>query len=315
MRYTCKDASSSLMTDPVFRFAPSPNGHLHLGHAYSALLNQRMADACGGRLLLRMEDIDRERCTPALEQSMQEDLRWIGFEWEKPVRRQSEHFSVYKEALDRLIGLELVYPAFLSRGGIRREIVHIAGSVDNWPRDPDGALLYPHTDRQLPARERVRRIAEGHPFSWRLNMDRALNHIGEPLSWRELSLDSPMVQAAPQVWGDVIIARKDIPTSYHLSVVIDDALQGITHVVRGKDLFQATSVHRLLQQIFDIEPPLYHHHSLVLDKDGEKLSKSRKDTSLRSLREDGVTPAEIKAMAGLSFEEHIADAWFDRLRR
>ncbi len=136
------------MTVPVFRFAPSPNGHLHLGHAYSALLNQQMARDAGGRLLLRMEDIDRERCTPELEQTMQEDLHWIGFDWEKPVRRQSEHFAVYREALDRLIGMELVYPAFLSRGEIKHEIENLGGN-GSWPRDPDGALLYPPTDRQL----------------------------------------------------------------------------------------------------------------------------------------------------------------------
>lgn len=287
------------MTVPVFRFAPSPNGHLHLGHAYSALLNQQMAHAASGRLLLRMEDIDRERCTPDLEQMMLEDLQWIGFEWEQPVRRQSEHFGVYQEALDSLINMDLVYPAFLSRSDIKREIERIAGDKDNWPRDPDGALLYPPTDRQLSTRERVHRISEGGPFSWRLNMDLALEHIGEPLFWSELAPEEHAVETAPRAWGDVIIARKDMPTSYHLSVIIDDALQGITHVVRGKDLFHATSVHRLLQRIFDIEPPVYHHHALILDHDGEKLSKSRKDTSLRSLRQEGVTREEIRAMVGL----------------
>jgi glutamyl-Q tRNA(Asp) synthetase len=283
------------MTVPVFRFAPSPNGHLHLGHAYSALLNQQMARDAGGRLLLRMEDIDRERCTPELEKAMQEDLHWIGFDWENPVRRQSEHFAVYREALDRLINMELVYPAFLSRGEIKREIEKLGGN-ESWPRDPDGALLYPPTDRQLSAREREQRISEGQSFSWRLNMDHALEHIGEPLFWTELAGEE---RAAPRVWGDVIIARKDMPTSYHLSVVVDDALQGITHVVRGKDLFQATSVHRLLQRLFDIEPPVYHHHALILDHDGEKLSKSRKDTALRSLRKQGRTRQEIFDLVGL----------------
>jgi glutamyl-Q tRNA(Asp) synthetase len=293
-----QERHSSLMTVPVFRFAPSPNGHLHLGHAYSALLNQQMARGAEGRLLLRMEDIDRERCTPELEQTMQEDLHWIGFDWEKPVRRQSEHFAVYRAALDRLINMELVYPAFLSRSEIKHEIETLGGN-ESWPRDPDGALLYPPADRQLSIRERERRISEGQPFSWRLNMDHALKHIGEPLFWSEIAPAKRAVEAAPRVWGDVIIARKDMPTSYHLSVVIDDALQGITHVVRGKDLFQATSVHRLLQRIFDIEPPVYHHHALILDHDGEKLSKSRKDTSLRSLRQGGVTCQEIHALVGL----------------
>ncbi|ATU90618.1 tRNA glutamyl-Q(34) synthetase GluQRS [Phyllobacterium zundukense] len=287
------------MTVPVFRFAPSPNGHLHLGHAYSALLNQQMARTTGGRLLLRMEDIDRERCTPDLEQTMLEDLHWIGFEWETPVRRQSEHFAVYQEALSKLISMDLVYPAFLSRGDIKREIERIAGDKNNWPRDPDGALLYPQADKELSKREREKLISEGRPFSWRLNMDRAIAQIGEPLSWSETAPEKHTVEARPQDWGDVIIARKDMPTSYHLSVVIDDALQGITHVVRGRDLFHATSVHRLLQRLFGIEPPVYHHHALVLDLDGEKLSKSRKDTALRELRSQGETRQEIYRLVGL----------------
>ncbi len=287
------------MTVPVFRFAPSPNGHLHLGHAYSALLNQKMARNMDARQLLRMEDNDRERCTPALERTMIEDLHWIGFTWEQPVRRQSEHFPVYRRALDKLIGMNLAYPAFLSRGGIKVEIERTTKGDDGWPRDPDGALLYPSVDRELSKRERAKRISEGQPFSWRLDMERALEYVGEPLSWCETVPDTHIVGARPQDWGDVIIARKDMPTSYHLSVVIDDALQGITHVVRGKDLFHATSVHRLLQRLLDIDPPTYHHHALVLDHDGEKLSKSRKDTSLRSLREQGASADDIRVMVGL----------------
>ncbi|MBZ9656362.1 tRNA glutamyl-Q(34) synthetase GluQRS [Phyllobacterium lublinensis] len=287
------------MTVPVFRFAPSPNGRLHLGHAYSALLNQKMARAMEGRLLVRMEDIDRERCTPALEQTMLEDLGWIGLQWESPVRRQSEHFGVYSQALEKLIGLDLVYPAFLSRKDIRREIEKIAGETDKWPRDPDGALLYPPSDRQLSQRERDRRMSEGKPFSWRLNMERALQRIALPLNWTETAPETHNVVAQPQDWGDVIVARKDMPTSYHLSVVIDDALQGITHVVRGRDLYHATSVHRVLQHILEIPPPVYLHHTLVLDHDGQKLSKSRKDTSLRDLREQGRTPREISDLVGL----------------
>ncbi|MHC1547866.1 tRNA glutamyl-Q(34) synthetase GluQRS [Phyllobacterium sp. K27] len=285
------------MTVPVFRFAPSPNGLLHLGHAYSALLNQQMAQDMDGRLLLRMEDIDRERCTPELERSMLDDLLWIGLNWERPVRRQSEHFPIYQEALDRLIKMELVYPAFLSRSGIKREIER--SHVDDWPRDPDGALLYPPTERELSKREQQERIAAGHPYAWRLNMDHALDTAGRELVWQEFGSHENKVNARPQGWGDVIIARRDIPTSYHLSVVLDDALQGITHVVRGKDLYHATSVHRLLQCLFGIDPPLYHHHRLILDDDGNKLSKSRKDTSLRSLREQGVTRQEICDLIGL----------------
>lgn len=284
------------MTVPVFRFAPSPNGHLHLGHAYSALLNKQMAQGMDGRLLLRMEDIDRERCTPDLERSMLDDLARIGFAWEQPVRRQSEHFALYQEALDRLIRMELVYPAFLSRKEIRLEIEK--ARIDDWPRDPDGALLYPLAERELTRRERDRRLGTGQPYTWRLNMDRALETADTPLAWRELC-DEKLIHAHPRKWGDVIIARRDMPTSYHLSVVIDDAVQGITHVVRGQDLFQATSVHRLLQQLFGIEPPAYHHHKLILDQDGNKMSKSRKGTSLRSLLLEGVTPQQIRELVGL----------------
>ncbi|MEP7452090.1 tRNA glutamyl-Q(34) synthetase GluQRS [Phyllobacterium sp. SB3] len=284
------------MTIPVFRFAPSPNGSLHLGHAYSALLNQKMVHETDGKMLLRMEDIDRERCTPDLENSMLEDLEWIALSWEQPVRRQSEHFPIYQEALNRLIEMELIYPAFLSRNGIRHEIER--SNVADWPYDPDGAPLYPETERKLSKREQQTRISAGEPFAWRLNMDRALEMVGKPLVWHEFG-SGKNVDARPQDWGDIIIARRDMPTSYHLSVVIDDALQGITHVVRGKDLYHATSVHRLLQHLFGIEPPLYHHHQLILDEDGAKLSKSRKDTSLRSLREKGTTRQEICDLIGL----------------
>lgn len=284
------------MTVPVFRFAPSPNGHLHLGHAFSALLNRKMAQDMNGRLLLRMEDIDRERCTPDLERSMLDDLAWIGFAWEQPVRRQSEHFALYQEALDRLIRMELVYPAFLSRKEIRLEIEK--AGIDDWPRDPDGALLYPQAERELTRRERDRRLGTGQPYTWRLNMDRALETAGTPLAWFEFCHEK-LVHAHPRDWGDVIIARRDMPTSYHLSVVIDDAVQGITHVVRGQDLFQATGVHRLLQQLFGIEPPAYHHHKLILDQDGKKMSKSRKGTSLRSLLFQGVTPQQVRELVGL----------------
>jgi glutamyl-Q tRNA(Asp) synthetase len=291
-----KNADPSLMTVPVFRFAPSPNGSLHLGHAYSALLNRKMADDMDGRMLLRMEDIDRERCTPELERLMLDDLEWLGLTWEKPVRRQSENFPDYRNALERLMKMELVYPAFLSRSGIRQEIERF--NIRDWPRDPDGALHYPTTERKLSRREQQARMQSGQPYALRLNMDRAVEAAGTELVWQEFD-SGQFIEAHPQDWGDVIIARRDMPTSYHLSVVIDDALQAITHVVRGKDLYHATSVHRLLQHLFGIEPPLYHHHRLILDKDGHKLSKSRKDTSLRSLRERGATRQEICSLIDL----------------
>ena len=286
------------MTQPVFRFAPSPNGQLHLGHAYSALLNARMASETGGRLLLRMEDIDTARCTPQLEQGIYDDLRWLGFDWEKPVRRQSEHFAEYRNALTRLANLGLVYPAFLSRGDVRGQIGEARAKGHEWPADPDGTPLYPQGERIMSEDERLERMASGAPYAWRLDMEKALAAAGEPLFWHESGVgpdgETGRVTANPACWGDVVVARKDTPTSYHLSVVVDDALQGITHVVRGRDLFHATSVHRLLQKLLDLPEPLYHHHDLVLGEDGQKLAKSRQDTALASLRAQGWTPDGIR---------------------
>lgn len=288
---------------PVFRFAPSPNGLLHLGHAYSALLNQRMARASGGRLLLRIEDIDVTRCTPEFEAAIYRDLEWLGIEWEAPVRRQSEHLDVYRELLDRLIREELVYPAFMSRGEVRAAIVEAEAKGGRWPRDPDGAPLYPGNDRRLGRRERQRRIDRGDPFAWRLDTVAASESVGGLLSWTEYADEtmqaSTAVEARPGEWGDVVVARREIPTSYHLSVVADDALQGITRVVRGRDLYLATSLQRLLQEIFGLPSPAYFHHRLVTGPDGRKLSKSQNDTGIAELRERGISPDEIRAMVGL----------------
>ncbi len=284
---------------PVFRFAPSPNGRLHLGHAYSALLNARMARESGGRFLLRMEDIDTARCTPELEQGIYDDLRWLGLDWERPVRRQSEHFSDYRHALTQLAGRGLVYPAFLSRGELRARIEAAAACGESWPLDPDGAPLYPPDEREMTEEERLERMTSGAPYAWRLDMRKALEAVGEPLSWSESGAgpegETGRVAADPARWGDVVIARKDTPTSYHLSVVVDDALQGVTHVVRGRDLFHATSVHRLLQNLLGLREPLYLHHDLMLGEDGRKLSKSRHDTALESLRRQGLTADDIRA--------------------
>ena len=290
------------MSRPVFRLAPSPNGELHLGHALSALLNFRMAKAVDGRLLLRIEDIDAERCTPEFEAGIYRDLEWLGVEWEGPVRRQSEHLAEYRALLDRLIGDGLVYPAFMSRGEIRAFITEAETKDRPWPRDPDGAPLYPGIDKTLSGRERRRRIAEGAPFSWRLDMDMATDGLG-PLTWSEFA-DEDMsglieIEARPHVWGDVVVARRDVPTSYHLSVVADDALQGVSHVVRGLDLKSATGVHRVLQQRLGLPAPAYFHHRLMLGPDGRKLSKSERDTGLRVLRENGVEPADVARMVGL----------------
>jgi glutamyl-Q tRNA(Asp) synthetase len=286
------------MTVSVFRFAPSPNGHLHLGHALSALLNFEMARAAGGRFLLRIEDIDAARCRPEYEQAIYDDLAWLGIAWEEPVRRQSAHLDDYRAALVRLGGL--VYPSFESRGEIARLVAERGKS---WPRDPDGAPLYPGDARSLPDAERKRRIEAGEPYALRLDMAAAIART-RPLTWTETGAgpngETGMIPAAPQLWGDVVLARKETPTSYHLSVVVDDALQGVTDVVRGQDLFWATGVHRLLQALFDLPGPCYHHHRLILDAAGQKLSKSTRATALRALRDDGASAADIRRMLGLA---------------
>ncbi|TGS38727.1 tRNA glutamyl-Q(34) synthetase GluQRS [bacterium M00.F.Ca.ET.141.01.1.1] len=291
------------MTLLTFRFAPSPNGELHLGHAYSALLNQKLAKASGGRLLLRIEDIDTTRCTPEFEAGMLADLKWLGLGWQEPVRRQSEHFAEYRTVLERLIREELVYPAFMSRGEIRAFIADSEMRGRDWPRDPDGVPLYPPADKALPMKERRRRIAENTPFAWRLDVGAAMARAGKDLAWAEFTDETlsatHLVEARPQDWGDVIVARRDIPTSYHLAVIVDDALQGVSHVVRGQDLFSATGVQRLLQEILGLQPPAYFHHRLVLGPDGRKLSKSLGDTGLAGLRDAGTTPDDIRRTIGL----------------
>jgi len=299
----CNPIHATLMTSPVFRFAPSPNGELHLGHAYSAFLNRRLADMVGGRFLLRIEDIDVTRCTPEFESGIKRDLSWLGIDWEEPVRRQSDHFDDYQGALEQLVDADLVYPAFMSRGEVRARIVDAEAAGAPWKRDPDGAPHYPDDDRHLTASERRRRMSEGEPFAWRLHMERAVEHLHAPLDWTEdgegPTGESGIVPASPLDWGDVIIARKEIPASYHLCVVTDDALQGITHVVRGRDLFHATAVHRLLQELLGLPVPRYFHHDLILGDDGRKLSKSQGDTSLSALRDAGATPGDIARMVGL----------------
>ena len=254
----------------------------------------------GGRMLLRIEDIDTTRCTPEFEQGIYRDLEWLGLEWEEPVRRQSEHLDVYRDALSRLRSMGLVYPAFMSRGEIRAHIAQRGAAGQQWARDPDGAPLYPPADKRRSEAARRQRISSGAPYSWRLDMERAIEQAGH-LRWTELAAEKTedYGYADPLAWGDVVIARSDIPTSYHLSVVVDDALQGITHVVRGRDLYEATSVQRVLQACLGLSPPAYHHHRLILGPDGRKLSKSEGSTGLRALREAGRTPGDIRAMAGL----------------
>ncbi|TYO67591.1 tRNA glutamyl-Q(34) synthetase GluQRS [Bradyrhizobium hipponense] len=289
------------MMPPVFRFAPSPNGALHLGHAYSALLNLDRARESGGRFLLRIEDIDATRCRPEFETAIYEDLAWLGIAWENPVRRQSEHLADYRAALDKLSALGLVYPAFESRAEIAR-LVAVREAGGPWPRDPDGAPLYPGNAKSLSAGERTRLIASGTPYALRLDMAAACGRVGG-LTWNELgegpNEERGTVPAHPEAWGDVILARKETPTSYHLSVVVDDALQGVSEVVRGQDLFHATSVHRLLQELLGRPAPTYRHHKLIRDEAGRKLAKSSRSTGLRDLRAAGATPASIRRLVGL----------------
>ena len=290
------------MPPPVFRFAPSPNGYLHLGHAYSALLNFDLARRAGGRFLLRIEDIDATRCRVEFEAAIYEDLAWLGISWETPVRRQSEHFARYREAVEKLTGLGLIYPSFESRAEIARLVAQREAGAP-WPRDPDGAPLYPGLAKSLPPDERERLIAQGTPYALRLDMEAALARAGE-LNWKEFGEgpggESGVVAAQPEAWGDVILARKETPTSYHLSVVIDDAQQGVTDVVRGRDLFWSTSVHLLLQQLLGNPQPAYRHHRLIEDASGHKLSKSTQATALRELRRQGATPADIRSLVDLS---------------
>ena len=279
---------------PVFRFAPSPNGYLHLGHALSALLNAERAKAAAGRLLLRIEDIDEARCRPEYEAAIYEDLTWLGIAWERPVRRQSEHYADYRAALARLDAMGLIYRAYETRSEIGRAA---AGY------DPDGAPLYPGRHNAIiSADERRRRSDAGEPFALRLDMAAAVARSGA-LTWEETGAgpagETGSIAADPAAWGDVILARKETPTSYHLAVVVDDAAQGVTDVVRGRDLFPATSVHRLLQALLGLPAPRYHHHHLILDAEGAKLSKSTSATGLRELRGRGVTAADIRKAVGL----------------
>jgi glutamyl-Q tRNA(Asp) synthetase len=289
------------MPPPVFRFAPSPNGYLHLGHAFSALLNFELARQNGAKFLLRIEDIDATRCRPEFEAAIYEDLGWLGINWEMPVRRQSEHLADFREAVEQLSGRGLIYPAFESRAEIARLVAERETSSP-WPRDPDGAPLYPGAAKSFSAPARRQLIEQGLPYALRLDMAAAIAQAPD-LSWVEHGEgpdgETGIVAARPEAWGDVILARKETPTSYHLSVVIDDALQGVTDVVRGQDLFWSTSVHRLLQTLLGLPQPSYRHHRLVVDAAGQKLSKSTRATALRELRGQGATPADVRRLVGL----------------
>jgi glutamyl-Q tRNA(Asp) synthetase len=285
------------VSPPVFRFAPSPNGYLHLGHAYSALLNYDMAREAGGRLLLRIEDIDPTRCRPEYEQAIRQDMEWLGILFERPVRRQSEHFSEYRAALEWLGNEGLLFTSFESRAEIAKLV---AEHGPGWPRDPDGSPLYPGNAREMPEFERLQRIGRGEPYALRLDLQAALKRVKAPLIWHETGEGGPRdIEAHPEQWGDVILGRKETPASYHLACVLDDALQGVTHIVRGMDLYESTSIHRLLQEILGLPAPVYHHHKLILDEDGKKLAKRTRSTTLRDLRAQGWNAKDIRKRVGL----------------
>jgi glutamyl-Q tRNA(Asp) synthetase len=289
------------MYSRILRFAPSPNGYLHLGHAYSALFNHDMARELGGRLLLRIEDIDTARCRPKYEEAIYDDLRWLGISWQGPVRRQSEHFDDYAAAIAELEAQGLLYPSFESRSELNALVAEL-DQQGGWPRDPDGVPIYSGRARKLSAAERARRRDAGEPFALRLAMDAAVARAGV-LTWSETGAgprgQTGLVTAAPQMWGDVVLARKELQTSYHLAAVLDDALQGATDVARGQDLFWSTSIHRLLQALLGLPEPTYHHHKLVLDNNGHKLSKSTRATGLRELRSGGASALDVRRMLGL----------------
>jgi glutamyl-Q tRNA(Asp) synthetase len=286
---------------PVLRFAPSPNGELHLGHALSALTGFDMTTRLGGRFLLRIEDIDTARCREEYVSQIYEDLRWLGLAWEEPVLRQSEHFTTYSAASDWLLKLGLLYPCFATRAEIGEATELFPDAVD-----PDCAPLYPGLHKNLRKEEVATRLSRKEPFALRLDMARALNALEGITGERKITFteldelgQAQRIEMDPADWGDAVIVRKDVPTSYHLAVVVDDGRQHVTHVTRGRDLYAATSLQRLLQIILGLPEPIYHHHRLLTDTEGRKLSKSARDTSLRELRADGLETLQIRHRLGL----------------
>ena len=292
------------------RFAPSPTGPLHLGHAYAALTALDAARAAGGRLLLRIEDIDRTRARPQFERAIHEDLAWLGLEWARPVRRQSEHGDDYAAALERLRARGLVYRCLRTR----REVAQAAASAPHGHGDAglgdagagDAATAAPFRGGPLPPEEEARRLAAGEPFAWRLSLDAARSALGA--AWAALAFteegEGPdgrgRIPARPERLGDLVLARKDVGVAYHLAVVVDDALQGVTHVIRGEDLQEAAHGQRLLQALLGLSEPVYRHHPLLLGPDGKRLAKRNGAPALAALRAQGVTPGEVRALVGLA---------------
>lgn len=291
------------MSEFVTRFAPSPTGHLHLGHAYSALTAFQAARAAGGRFLLRIEDIDTIRCKPDFETAIYEDLAWLGLTWEDPVRRQSEHFSDYSEAIDQLAKRGLIYRCFKTRKEVMEEI----GRAPHHPGEGPEGVIYPGPAERMSAEEEENRIAAGEAFAWRLSMAAAAEALGDltRLTFTEEGEgpngESGNCRIQPDLIGDVILARKDIGTSYHLAVTLDDAMQGVTHIIRGQDLFFATTVHRILQALLGLPVPVYRHHGLISGADGKRFSKRDKSQTLRALRESGIRPEDIRLQYGFNW--------------
>lgn len=270
----------------VTRFAPSPTGYLHLGHVLAARYAHDAARESGGDFLVRLEDIDPVRCRPEFADAILEDLRWLGLNWDGPVRVQSQHMDDYQRALDHLRQQDLLYPCFCTRKDIKDEIARSADA----PHGPDGPL-YGGRCRSLSKQERQQRINDGHPFALRLDMMRACNMVCTPLRWHDRR--AGWTEATPQLFGDVVLARKDCPTSYHLAVTVDDALQGVTLVTRGEDLFAASHLHCLLQHLLGLPQPDYAHHPLICGPDGKRLAKRDHAQTIRSLREAGQTPQQV----------------------
>ena len=279
--------------EQIFRFAPSPNGFLHIGHAYSALFNWDMARKTNGKLLLRFEDIDDQRCSKEFETEILKDLEWLEVEWSGEIRRQSDHYDDYEIVLNQLDQLGVLYPSFLSRSKVQDALRTIPAS---WPSDPDGVPHYPGDEREW-SKEKIKEAMATHErYSRRLDIKKANNNISEKILWLE---KEKRVEADPLLWGDVVLGRSDCPASYNLCVVIDDAATGITNIVRGEDLYEATSVHILLQKLLGLPSPIYHHHRLICDDTGRKLSKSEGDVALSHWRKKGMSVQDIREHLGL----------------
>jgi glutamyl-Q tRNA(Asp) synthetase len=269
----------------ITRFAPSPTGLLHLGHAYSALMVYESIQD-GGVFLLRIEDIDHGRCRPEYEAAILEDLHWLGIRWQKPLRRQSEQMADYRQALAQLTGQGILYPCFCSRTEMATERSRLGVSKSG----PDGPL-YSGYCRNLDSARKGELLARKKPFALRLDMGQAIARVGQ-LTWTDRH--QGLIVASPEIFGDVVLARKDVPTSYHLSATLDDHLQGVNLVIRGQDLFFATHIHRLLQALLGLSTPTYQHHRLLLDDDGQKFAKRNRSLTLQELRSNGVTAEQIR---------------------